>query len=583
MGPVNSSVSTSSLAAPASAGPVVGADALSLDLMLRVQRGDIVVLHGAPELREVTQFTREYLGSLARRMFGVALPEDLSLIHRYLSPTQLIALFGHVNEHPAESAAVPLAVCRMLDRAGMADEVLISHTTHFRLNVPRADVGTVHRTPAHRDSWYRLPREGVNFWMPCTAFAGAGVCFYPAFFGREVARSAYNPRTYHHDLLEPLDSSQAVVPPYGESDCLIFSGEHLHHTQANQTDRTRVSWDYRVLPVRGLRASPRLHEFVLAAPFLHGAEARTQQAETQRALRSHGRRAAYWARRASLKAGRGLEACFQMERVLPNLGHYLPRALSRLRAKLPALPPWRRYASYPAQLLRPNEPSSAFRRCIAFLEGTDRKWKSRGSARGLGVGHYLEFGVWNGESMAIFWQQLRWYFGRVPRDRWKLYGFDSFVGLPAPRGDADRHPFVGEGSFRSMGTDEVRRRLRRAGCDEERVQLVPGMFEQSLTSELKERLGHPRASLVNIDVDFHSSTLTVLDWVEELLADGSLVYFDDVMFYNGHPGKGQLRAIAEFNRARSHSGLTPAPALDPAGRVYVYWRDERFAEESLQF
>jgi hypothetical protein len=29
--------------------------------------------------------------------------------------------------------------------------------------------------------------------------------------------------------------------------------------------------------------------------------------------------------------------------------------------------------------------------------------------------------------------------------------------------------------------------------------------------------------------------------------------------------------------------LTPAPAPDPVGRVYLYWRDERFAEESLQF
>jgi len=441
----------------------------------------------------------------------------------------------------------------------------------------------VHRTPAHRDSWYRLPREGVNFWIPCTAFKGAGVCFYPAFFGREVAKSAYNPRTYHPDLLEPIDERQAVVPEYGEGDCLVFSGEHLHHTQANQTDRTRVSWDYRVLPIRGLRASPRLHEFVLASAFRRGAPAPEQQAATQSALQAQGRRAAYWARLTSRRAGRGLEAYFLMQRALPNLGYYVPRALSRLRRALPALPPWRRYASYPAQLLLPNHASSAFRRCIGFLEGTDRKWKARGSAHGLGVGNYMEFGVWNGESMAKFWQQLRWYFGPVPRDRWKLYGFDSFTGLPAPKGDADRHPFVGEGSFRSKGPEEVRRVLRRAGCDDDRVELIPGVFDQSLTPALKERLGRPRASLVNIDVDFHSSTLAVLNWVEDLLVDGSLVYFDDVMFYNGHPGKGQLRAIAEFNRARTHSGLSPAPALDPAGRVYVYWRDERFAEESLQF
>src|SRR6185295_3386210 len=208
-------------------------------------------------------------------------------------------------------------------------------------------------------------------------------------------KSAYNPRTYHPDLLEPIDERQAVVPEYGEGDCLVFSGEHLHHTQANQTDRTRVSWDYRVLPIRGLRASPRLHEFVLASAFRRGAPAPEQQAATQSALQAQGRRGAYWARLTSRRAGRGLEAYFLMQRALPNLGYYVPRALSRLRRALPALPPWRRYASYPAQLLLPNHASSAFRRCIGFLEGTDRKWKARGSAHGLGVGNYMEFGVWN--------------------------------------------------------------------------------------------------------------------------------------------------------------------------------------------
>ena len=231
----------------------------------------------------------------------------------------------------------------------------------------------------------------------------------------------------------------------------------------------------------------------------------------------------------------------------------------------------------------PNKRDAAFIRTLRHLYEVDRRWKSRGSAAGLPLGNYFEFGVWNGKSMEVFWKALG-YAASGERKDWRLFGFDSFEGLPEPEGAADAHPFVGKGAFKSSGVDQVSASLTKAGIPADRVKLVAGFYENSLTPELKASLGLTKASVVNIDVDYYSSTMTVLNWIESLLFDGSIVYFDDILFYNGNPHKGQLRAIREFNETRKDAGLYQERGLDPLGRVYVYWKnDAGSSSEKLQF
>lgn len=230
----------------------------------------------------------------------------------------------------------------------------------------------------------------------------------------------------------------------------------------------------------------------------------------------------------------------------------------------------------------PNKRDAAFIRSLRHLYEVDRRWRSRGSQTGLPLGNYFEFGVWNGKSMEIFWKCLGYARGSSRKD-WRLFGFDSFEGLPEPAGSGDTHPFVGKGSFKSTGVDRVTQTLTRFGIPAPSLKLVPGFYENSLTPALKQELGNPPACLVNIDVDYYSSTMTVLNWIESLLFDGSIVYFDDIGFYNGNPSKGQIRAIREFNESRKGAGLYEERGLDPLGRVYIYWRDTPDASEKLQF
>ena len=124
-----------------------------------------------------------------------------------------------------------------------------------------------------------------------------------------------------------------------------------------------------------------------------------------------------------------------------------------------------------------------------------------------GDGVYLEFGVYQGDSMRMAGEMF---------PRWKLYGFDSFEGFPEDgRGDWNVDFSVGH-------LPEV----------PENCKLIKGWFDESLPRFLEEHKGI-RADCVNIDCDIYSSTRTVFDNLLEydVIRPGTVVYFDELLNY----------------------------------------------------
>lgn len=307
------------------------AETFSESVLQRAQRGEILVIRGDREIREVSVQARSFLAALIDRLFHFARKVDLSKAHEVLSKEQLAALFRHVHDHSRESMFVPMAICRSLVAAGLSSKTLISSNVHFRLSVPNAGLGTVHRTPPHRDSWYRLPPEGVNVWIPTTIVPGTGVAFYPRFFGRPLRRSRYNPDTFHPDVLDvDFEREAPFGPACDEGECLIFSGDHLHATLPNLSASTRISWDYRILPLEGLRASTRLHEFVLPETLLERPDDEAfQHAETQRRLRRSGYARISRVRGLTSRTHGLIDFTFRLARVLGSPWRYTRRLLGR--------------------------------------------------------------------------------------------------------------------------------------------------------------------------------------------------------------------------------------------------------------
>ena len=150
----------------------------------------------------------------------------------------------------------------------------------------------------------------------------------------------------------------------------------------------------------------------------------------------------------------------------------------------------------------PRSRDAAFYRCLSHLRAVDNRWRRRGSGEGYPLGTYMEFGVWNGDSLIKYWHALKLL--DIHRDRrYRIYGFDSFEGMPEPDHGGDAHPFIAKVSFKSKGAEYVRKRLIDAGIPNDRFELISGFFDHTLTNSLKGDLGRPKVAFANIDVDYY--------------------------------------------------------------------------------
>jgi hypothetical protein len=148
--------------------------------------------------------------------------------------------------------------------------------------------------------------------------------------------------------------------------------------------------------------------------------------------------------------------------------------------------------------------------------------------------------VWNTEAdcveRAAIWKQIR------------FFAFDSFEGLPELHAvDRETSDFV-PGKF-SCSRPDFERNLANAGVPLERLRVVPGWFNESLTAEARTRHGMQRAAIVHVDCDLYESALQVLEFITPLLVEGSAIIFDDWYNFKANPNLGEQRACREWLHA----------------------------------
>ena len=159
-----------------------------------------------------------------------------------------------------------------------------------------------------------------------------------------------------------------------------------------------------------------------------------------------------------------------------------------------------------------------------------------------------QFGVWCGHSMVCI-EKLWARYGLPIR---RLYGLDSFQGLPKETAERLFDPAWWEGNFSAVRDFEVnsveeamaaiRRRLP-ASLD---VQPIPGFWDKVLTDELVRSADMRPASYVDIDCDIYTSAVQALDFLlrNKLVVPGTYIGYHD---WGSAPGGGEQRAHAEMS------------------------------------
>ena len=126
----------------------------------------------------------------------------------------------------------------------------------------------------------------------------------------------------------------------------------------------------------------------------------------------------------------------------------------------------------------------------------------------------------------------------------RLWGFDSFQGLPAPgpEDEADRMPGTIKAGRLAFTEDQVRARLMRCGITkgvlERRFVMVKGFFPATFPQYSGEGI-----ALLHLDVDLYRSYKDCLEWFEPMVAPGGVIAFDE---YRSPTWFGATRAIEEY-------------------------------------
>jgi hypothetical protein len=271
-----------------------------------------------------------------------------------------------------------------------------------------------------------------------------------------------------------------------------------------------------------------------------------EPAHNQRALRTATRVLRGSRRRVALR-GIDLARRLRLTALLHHMIGLLPRpAAERLDNARRDL---RMRAGEPVPAAQADELEPAFRQALSMLA-------TQHPSGPHAIGDYLEFGVYVGTSMASMHRVV----DDLGLDHVRLFGFDSFEGLPDAARD-EENGFWRAGMYRS-DIELTRERLTDAGVDWDRVHLVKGWFDETLTDERAADLGIERASVVMVDCDLYSSTTAVMDFCEPLLADEAIVIFDDFRAGDSEcPRDGERRAFEEFLDTNRHFTATELPHL----------------------
>jgi len=183
------------------------------------------------------------------------------------------------------------------------------------------------------------------------------------------------------------------------------------------------------------------------------------------------------------------------------------------------------------RLVPQEELKHQYHKALLFLSKND------GAER---LGDYLEFGVCHGSSMACMYHALK----DLGFDHIRLFGFDSFEGMPDSADTEDGNWYSGQFKSDYKFTREL---LAQQGVELNRVTLVKGWFTDTLNPQLIKQHQITKTSVIMIDCDLYSSAKVALDFCAPLIQERAIIFFDD---WNScglaEQHQGEKRAFDEF-------------------------------------
>lgn len=224
----------------------------------------------------------------------------------------------------------------------------------------------------------------------------------------------------------------------------------------------------------------------------------------------------------------------------------------------PALRVWSKLRSRGWTPWTPLVPAESYSSCLR--DALDRLQAVTGEPP---RGAYVEFGVSRGTSLTCAFHVVQ----EAGYGDMRLIGFDSFEGLPPSAAEEGWHP----GDFCSSIT-ATRRYLDKNGVDLDRVTLVKGWFEETLTDDTRSLYDLGPMSVIMIDCDLFSATEQVLRFCAPHIGSHAVIIFDDWGWRSDTGDIGEKEAFEAFLQANPSLRADPLPAYRPEARIFLLTR-----------
>ena len=158
-------------------------------------------------------------------------------------------------------------------------------------------------------------------------------------------------------------------------------------------------------------------------------------------------------------------------------------------------------------------------------------------------GSYMEFGVFTGSSFNFAMKinkQIEKIFGKA---NCEFIGFDSFQGFGKINED-DRHHFYKDETF-SVNVEKVLKNIKKSAKGQQ-MRIIKGFFNETIKDKTTQDLNIDKARVVLIDCDLKESTLLALEFIRPSIQEGTIILFDDYIWFKGINKKSEYSAFNDF-------------------------------------
>lgn len=176
-------------------------------------------------------------------------------------------------------------------------------------------------------------------------------------------------------------------------------------------------------------------------------------------------------------------------------------------------------------------------------------------------GDYAEFGCCGGKTFALAYHEATRH-----KHKAKLWAFDSFEGLPAPKEEKDSHPKWVEKKL-STPLDKFHKLCASQGVPRYAYTVVPGFYDKTLPAMTDD--APKNIALAYIDCDLYSSTKEVLQFLIPRLKHGMIIAFDDYFCWSATQISGERMAMIEFFSNNSGWELVPYMLFGWHGQSFI--------------